>query len=158
MLIGKAKRVATKAHENQYRDEGSLYITHPEAVYNLLKETGIEDTDTLCAAWLHDTIEDCKLTKEYIEYEFNSNIAGMVSQLTRDCSREEYRKRIKESEYDIQIIKLADVVHNCSTLNESMPEKIRHKVEDCKSLYFKLSENICPKFYCKLQKYLEPWL
>ncbi|MCK4429036.1 MAG: HD domain-containing protein [Candidatus Aenigmarchaeota archaeon] len=148
-----------KAHENQYRHDGIIpYITHPESVYNLLKEIGIENNNTLCAAWLHDTIEDCELTKEYIEYEFNSNIANLVAQLTKNCGREKYLERIKEADYDVQIIKLADIVHNCSTLNEAMPKKIKHKVEDCKELYFELSEKICPKFHYKLQKYLEPWL
>ena len=160
MLLEKAKRIAEILHKGQLRnDRVTPYITHPEAVYNLLKEIGIEEEDTLCSAWLHDTIEDCGITKEEIESEFNQNIARIVQMLTRNEGREEYKKRIENADYPVQIIKLADMVHNCATLSSNLPEEtIRRKVEEGISFYIPLAEKVCPKFSSMLVKHLQPWL
>jgi (p)ppGpp synthase/HD superfamily hydrolase len=157
-LENKAKKIATKEHKEQYRkDKKTPYIKHPEEVVKLLKEIGIKNQDIICAAWLHDTIEDCGLTKKFIEKEFNPNIARIVKALTRDVSREEYKKRIKNSDFSVQIIKLADTVHNCKTLHKLLPKKtIKRKIKDCKSLYIPLAKKIEPRFYKLIIKYLKP--
>lgn len=156
-LIQKAQQFATKAHKGQFRkDNKTSYVEHCKAVVKLLKGIGVTNQDILAAAWLHDTIEDCGYTKDELEKKFNPNIARIVATLTRDVDRDSYKKRIRDSDYTVQIIKLADVVHNCSDLNPSLPEKtIRRKLEDCKALYFDLAKKICPKFYALLLQYTD---
>ena len=156
----KAREFATEAHKEQYRkDRTTPYITHPAAVANLLKEVPIYDENIIAAAWLHDVIEDCGISSERLRKEFNSEVERIVSTLTRNCSREEYKKRIKDADYAVQIVKIADVVHNCSTLDESLQEKtIRNKVNDCKALYFDLADKVHPPFRVKLMNSLSKYI
>jgi len=152
-LIEKAKRIATEVHKNQFRlDKVTPYITHPENVVNLLIGVGIRNQDTLSAGYLHDVPEDTSMTIEYIGREFKPNIARIVRHLTKDVDREQYKERIKNADYDVQIIKLADILDNCSDLTAPyLPEDlVRRKIEDCKSLYLPLAKKICPEFYSML--------
>lgn len=160
MLEKKARALAIKCHDGQFRKDGiTPYIKHAEAVVNLLKEIGIKDENIICAAWLHDVIEDSNISKEEIAKEMNNKVADTVQKLTRDIDREDYKKRIQNASYEVQIIKLADMVHNCSELFDYLPEKtIKRKVEDCKELYLNLAKIICPKFYSLLKKYIKPWV
>ncbi|MBI4447701.1 HD domain-containing protein [Candidatus Woesearchaeota archaeon] len=160
MLEWKAKKLAAELHYGQYRKDGATpYITHPEEVVNILRKVGVFDDDVLSAAWLHDTVEDCGITKEFLREELNFNIARIVDQLTKNVSREEYKKRVLNADYPVQLIKLADVVHNCSNLtSELLPEKtVRNKLEDCNSLYLHLAEEVCPELHAMLQNYLKPF-
>ncbi|MFA5084493.1 MAG: HD domain-containing protein, partial [Candidatus Paceibacterota bacterium] len=118
----------------------------------------------LSAAWLHDVIEDCGVSKECIGKEFNPYIAKIVWTLTRNVDREKYIERIKTADYAVNIIKLADTVHNCSDL-ENLGEKnaksaktIERKVDECEALYFSMAERICPEFHRLLSEYLAPYL
>jgi len=158
MLEQKAKEFAIEAHKGQLRKDGiTPYIKHPIEVVNLLKNID-SNSDVLCASYLHDVIEDCKITKELLEKEFNPNIARIVSALTRDINREEYKKRIKNSDYQIQIVKLADMVANCKDLYSYLSEKtITQKVNDCNNFYFSLAQKTCPGFYELLKKYTKKW-
>ena len=66
--IEKAYEFARKHHEGQFRASGEPYISHPIAVAEIV--AGLElDTDSICAALLHDTVEDCQVTVEEIEKE-----------------------------------------------------------------------------------------
>ena len=78
--------------------------------------------------------------------------------LTRNCTREEYKERIKNEDYAAQIVKLADMVHNRSELSEKLPYKtVRRKIDDSEKFYLELAKKICPEFYIMLIKHLEPW-
>jgi len=158
-LVEKARKIATEAHKGQYRKDGvTPFITHPEGVVDILKSIGIRNPITLSCGWIHDTKEDCGLKTDFIRRELGSEVAECVDILTRDVSREEYKERISSAKYRDKIIKLADVVHNCSTLNANLPEKtIRHKVEDSESFYIPLASKICPEFHHLLVDYIKPW-
>jgi (p)ppGpp synthase/HD superfamily hydrolase len=159
-LEKKARQFATKAHEGQLRKDGiTPYIAHPEAVVALLRdEVGIADDSILSAAWLHDVVEDCDATVEELEREFNPSISRYVSALTKGESREDYLDRFRRADYGVQIIKLADVVHNCSCLFKGINEKtIRNKLDDCQSVFYDLALQLHPPFYDKLEQYLKPW-
>lgn len=162
-LEQKAQQFATEVHKRQFRkDNKTPYITHPREVVRLLKRIGIQNEDTLCAAWLHDTIEDCDIKREIIKREFNLNVARIVSALTRDVNRERYLDRIKNADYSVQIIKIADVIHNTS-LSSLFHDGIKQKtidraVNDCRKLYLGLAEKIELRFYEKLVKNLQPWI
>lgn len=158
-LEEKAKQIAAEAHRGQLRKNGiTPYITHPAAVVELLKGRGIKDQDILASAWLHDVIEDCNITAAFLEQELNSNIARIVGALTRDVEREEYKERIKNADYAVQIVKLADVVHNVSTLYKSLSRKtIQRRVDDCESCYIGLAEKVDPIFHEMLVRTIAPW-
>ena len=153
-LEQKAQEFATMAHTGQLRKDGKTpYINHCYGVVRLLKEIGIGDENILCSAWLHDVIEDCGIEKE-----FNKEIARIVFVLTRNVNRERYKERIKNADFPIQIVKLADTVHNCSELERCLDKgTIKTKVKDCEEFYFDLARRICPEFYEKLVFYIRPY-
>src|SRR3989344_3793458 len=153
-----AEELATRAHAGQVRKDGKTpYITHPEAVVSLLKNIGIEDENIIAAGWLHDTIEDCGITRQVIEREVNSEVARIVSILTRDVGREEYIERIRKANYSVKIVKLADFVHNCSTLSSELPAKtIQRKVEDAKKFYLALAQEVHPPWGGLINGYISP--
>jgi len=125
-LIEQAKAYATMAHEGQTRkDRKTPYITHPEAVAGML--TG--DDITIAAAWLHDVLEDTCSTEEALRAQFPKEVVDIVKLLTR-VKKETYRDyimRIVQSENKKAMrVKLADLAHNMSTLEEgSMKDKYR---------------------------------
>ncbi len=156
----KAKIFAERAHNGQFRKDGkTLYINHPAEVVRLLKSIGIGDDNILAAAWLHDSVEDSSLTEEEIKKEFNQEIARIVYALTRNIGREDYNNRIKNSDYSIKIIKLADTLHNCLEIS-GISDKlfIQRKIDDCKNLYLDLAKETCFVFYLILKKSLEPYM
>ena len=155
----KAKEFSKKCHEGQFRKDGKTpYFEHPKAVVDILKNIGVEDEEILSAAWLHDVIEDCGITKKQLEREFNPNVARIVQALTRDCSGGEYNKKIIESDYSVKIIKIADVVHNILTLHNVSGKSMRKKIEQCLETYFKMAEEISPELHYKLRKYTLPYI
>lgn len=158
-LEQKALQFATKAHKEQYRRDGKTpYVEHPIRVVNRLKGIGITNRDILCSGYLHDVIEDCGISSEVLETEFNPNIARIVLALTRNVDNGQYNQRIRDADYQIQIVKLADVVDNCLDLHEGLGERIiRRKVEDCKSLYLGIAKKIAPEFYEIILKFVRTY-
>jgi len=79
-----AIRFAAEAHRRQSRKDGRTpYIVHPVAVLRRLSsDLGVEDADLLCAAVLHDVIEDSTVTREELELRFGVRVAGWVQELT----------------------------------------------------------------------------
>ncbi len=126
-IISRAFWCANKMHEGQKRQSGEDYIVHPLSVAFILSEMKA-DTDTICAALLHDTIEDTDMSKEKIANQFNTTIATLVDGVTKISKMNfssEYeqmasntRKIITSLEEDVRIaiIKLADRLHNMRTL------------------------------------------
>lgn len=126
-LIEKAYNYAETLHDGQYRESGEAYITHPLYVAYILSEMHA-DTATICAALLHDTLEDTNTTKEEIAEEFNKEIANLVDGVTKisklnfstknDQNEANIRKIITGITTDVRIIiiKLADRLHNMMTL------------------------------------------
>ncbi|PIS28162.1 hypothetical protein COT42_08785 [Candidatus Saganbacteria bacterium CG08_land_8_20_14_0_20_45_16] len=83
-LIEKADVLMVEAHHVAKRDSGEAYHFHPRAVaFNLIVEFGIKDENMICAALLHDIIEDAPLTREFIVQEFNEDIADLVDGVTK---------------------------------------------------------------------------
>lgn len=126
-IILDAWSFATKAHEGQTRRyTGEPYIVHPIAVANMVKDImGIEREDMICAALLHDTVEDTDTTNADIAREFGAEIAELVNMLT-DVSRPEDGNRAVRKNLDLihlstaspdaQTIKLADLIDNSRTI------------------------------------------
>ena len=126
-LIRKAYEYAKSFHGEQLRKSGEPYIVHPVQVAYILSTLGL-DNSTICAALLHDTVEDTEATKEDLSKEFGEEIAELVDGVTKlgklqyasmaEQQVENYRKMFLAMGKDIRVIliKLADRLHNMRTL------------------------------------------
>ena len=130
---------ATQAHEGQMRKSGEPYIIHPLAVASTLIEWGM-DIDSIIAGVLHDTVEDTNATLEEIESLFGRDVAFLVDGVTKVSKAragmrnlESYLPQTKDNlsklliavsrDVRVIIIKLADRLHNLSTLQYMKPDK-----------------------------------
>ena len=133
-IVEIARDFARARHEGQLRDEGGPYFTHPEAVATILREHGHADPELIAAAYLHDVVEDTDTSIEEIRASFGDKVAGLVSEVTREKppdSTFEQRQRAllqecRQMSQDARTIKLADRLHNLSTMNRAWP---RWKIE-----------------------------
>ena len=144
-----AYEIAEDIHKNQTRESGEPYIIHPLNVAKNALDMEIYDPDTICAALLHDTIEDAekKFTKEDIANELNPTIAELVDGVTKmrrmkfDTKDQQNlantRKIINGLTKDVRIIfiKLADRLHNMETLEYKKPEKQVENAKETMSLF-----------------------
>lgn len=134
-IIERAFRFAKAAHKGVRRRSGEPYILHPIAVAKIvISELGLGST-SICAAFLHDVVEDTEFTKEDIEAAFGSKIASIVEGLTKisggifgdkaSLQAENFRKLLLSMSTDIRVvlIKMADRLHNMRTLGSMRPEK-----------------------------------
>lgn len=129
-LLIRAAAFAAHKHRDQRRKDAaaSPYINHPLALADVLaNEGGIEDVDVLCAALLHDTIEDTETTAEELQREFGSKITGIVLEVTDDKSLPKAeRKRLqiehaRHASHEARLVKLADKVCNLRDILASPP-------------------------------------
>ena len=126
-LILKAYDFANENHKGQLRKSGEPYIIHPVQVAYTLSTLNLDD-ETICAALLHDVVEDTNVTRQDIVKEFSEAIAEMVDGVTKlsklqyttekEQQVEDYRKMFLAMGKDIRVIliKLADRLHNMRTL------------------------------------------
>ena len=136
--IQRAFAYASALHEGQFRASGEPYISHPLAVAEIV--AGLElDSDSICAALLHDTVEDCadKTDLAEIEKHFGTSVAVIVDGLTKmvtleiqdkeEAHIENLRKMLLAMSKDIRVIfiKLCDRLHNLRTLNAKPENKQR---------------------------------
>ena len=152
-LLYKAYCYAASAHEGQTRKDGSPYITHPLAVANIVADLKL-DTDALCAALLHDCIEDTKSTHEDISREFSPTIADLVEGVTKltrinyvsmeEKQMENLRKMLMAMSKDIRVIlvKLCDRLHNMRTMQYQTPEKQREKSRETLEIYAPIAHRL----------------
>jgi (p)ppGpp synthase/HD superfamily hydrolase len=153
-----AEQYARICHLGQYREYNRLpAITHPEAVVQILKRCGFQDRSTLAIAWLHDILEDTSAQYEDLEKRFGRDIAQGVYLLTRNVGPEEYKQRLLCSPPEVQLIKLADTLHNITTLEQLKPHGIKRKQDDCRDFYLPLADRICPTLGGEIQFYLRQY-
>ena len=134
-VIERAFRFAKEAHKGVRRRSGEPYIMHPIAVAKIvISELGLGST-SICAALLHDVIEDTDYTREDIEAAFGDKVADIVEGVTKisggifgdkaSIQAENFRKLLLSMSTDIRVIlvKMADRLHNMRTLASMRPEK-----------------------------------
>jgi guanosine-3',5'-bis(diphosphate) 3'-pyrophosphohydrolase len=152
-LLSEAYVLARDRHEGQMRHTGDPYITHPVAVTEILAEYGL-DTETLCAALLHDTVEDTDLTLERVADQFGEHVAELIDGVTKlDLikfgSREEaqaatIRKLVVALAKDVRVllIKLADRLHNLRTIWPFPEEKQQRIARESLEVYAPLAHRL----------------
>ncbi len=149
-MLRKAFVFAYKAHRNQKRKNGSLYIIHPLAVAGILADLKV-DANTLAAALLHDTIEDTAADFDMVSAKFGEAVANLVDGVTKlnlkldnvvynsktDIQASNVRKMLVAMTDDIRVIfiKLADRLHNMRTLKFQTPDKQIEKAQETLDIY-----------------------
>lgn len=128
-MIEKAIAFATRAHEGQFRKGTTRpYIVHPLEVGAIVSSM-TDDAEIICAAILHDTIEDCKgVTKQVICQEFTERVAHLVVQESEDKSKTWMERKgatiahLKNAPKEVQMIGLADKLSNMRDIDRDYPE------------------------------------
>ncbi len=172
--ITRAYEYAKELHEGQFRASGEAYISHPIAVAEIV--AGLElDTDSICAALLHDTVEDCfeKTNLKEIEKMFGPEVALLVDGLTKtvelkvedkeEAHIENLRKMLLAMSRDVRVIfiKLCDRLHNMRTLSAKPDHKRRVTALETMQVYAPLAHRLgMQKIKQELEnlglKYLDP--
>jgi guanosine-3',5'-bis(diphosphate) 3'-pyrophosphohydrolase len=150
-LIERAYEVAAQQHAGQVRKSGDPFITHPLAVTTILAELGM-NSETLCAALLHDTVEDTEYTLAELRREFGDDVATLVDGVTKldkvkygdAAEAETVRKMVVAMSRDIRVlvIKLADRLHNMRTLRYLPREKQERKAREVLEIFAPLAHRL----------------
>jgi guanosine-3',5'-bis(diphosphate) 3'-pyrophosphohydrolase len=132
-----AVRFAIGWHGDQRRPTGAPYLEHLlEALEVLVRGAGVRDKDVLCAAVLHDVVEDTPCTTAEISERFGPRIAELVEWVTipavpgaqpaqKAAVKEAYLRRLADAPHDAILVKLADRVSNVQTLRNLAPARQR---------------------------------
>ena len=152
-LITKAYQYAKANHGEQLRKSGEPYIIHPMQVAYILASLEL-DTESICAALLHDVVEDTKITHEDLVRDFGETIAEMVAGVTKlgklnyttkeEQQVEDYRKMFLAMGKDIRVIliKLADRLHNMRTLKYLSRDRQVANAKETMDLYAPLANRL----------------
>ena len=153
--ITQAYEYADSLHEGQFRLSGEPYISHPVAVATIVAELGL-DTDSICAALLHDTVEDCaeKTSLDALSKMFGADVALLVDGLTKiiqvqvadkeEAHIENIRKMLLAMNKDIRVIfiKLCDRLHNMRTLSAKKEDRQRAIALETMYIYAPLAHRL----------------
>ena len=149
-LLNRAYEYAHKCHDGQKRRSGEPYIVHPMAVAKISADIGLCE-HSICAALLHDVVEDTDTTTLQIAENFGEDVAMLVDGLTKldnvhfnrreQRQAESFRKMLIATVKDIRVllIKLADRLHNMSTLEAMPPEKQERIAQETRDVYTPLA-------------------
>ena len=152
-LIMKAYNLANEKHKEQKRGSGEPYIIHPLNVAYILADIGLDDS-TICAALLHDVVEDTDITDADLRKMFGNEIADMVAGVTKlsriqfatveEQQVEDYRKMFLAMGKDIRVIliKLADRLHNMRTLKYLKRDRQIANAKETRDLYAPLANRL----------------
>ena len=153
--IKKAFLYAKELHAGQFRLSGEPYVCHPVAVAEIVAQLGL-DTDSICAALLHDTVEDCsdKTNLDILSKMFGNEVAMLVDGLTKiiqvqladkeEAHIENIRKMLLAMNRDIRVIfiKLCDRLHNMRTLSAKKEERQRAIALETMYIYAPLAHRL----------------
>jgi GTP pyrophosphokinase len=152
-LIERSFVFACERHADQRRQSGEDFIVHPVGVAKICAGMRL-DTATLCAALLHDTVEDTSASLVEVRDEFGEEIAALVDGVTKltgitfqsrdDRQAENYRKMIVAMSSDIRVIliKLADRLHNMRTLDAMPKQKQQEKAKETLEIFAPLAHRL----------------
>ena len=152
--VERAYRFAADYHRDQRRRSGEPYVNHPVEVALILAHDLRMDEDTICAALLHDTVEDTSATKDELVDLFGQTVADLVDGVTKLTSIQvssmdakqawNLRKMFLAMSRDIRvvIIKLADRLHNMRTLAALPPDRRLFKARETMDVYAPLADRL----------------
>ena len=144
---------ACEHHADQRRKSGEDFIVHPVGVAKICAGMRL-DTETLCAALLHDTVEDTSASLEDVTATFGGEVGGLVDGVTKltgltfqsrdEAQAENYRKMIVAMASDIRVvlIKLADRLHNMRTLGAMPKQKQIEKAKETLDIYAPIAHRL----------------
>jgi GTP diphosphokinase / guanosine-3',5'-bis(diphosphate) 3'-diphosphatase len=144
---------ACERHADQRRKTGEDFIIHPVSVAKICAGMRL-DTETLCAALLHDTVEDTSASLEEVQERFGDEIAGLVDGVTKltgltfqsrdEAQAENYRKMMVAMATDIRVIliKLADRLHNMRTIDALAKQKQIEKARETIDIYAPIAHRL----------------
>ncbi len=144
---------ACRHHADQRRQSGEDFITHPVGVAKICAGMRL-DTETLCAALLHDTVEDTSASLEEVEAQFGEEVASLVDGVTKlegitftsrdEAQAENYRKMMVAMATDIRVIliKLADRLHNMRTIGAMAKQKQIEKAKETLDVYAPIAHRL----------------
>ncbi len=151
--VGQAFAFACQRHADQRRKSGAPFITHPVGVAKICAGMRL-DTDTICAALLHDTVEDTSASLEDVREHFGDDVAQLVDGVTKltgitfqsrdEQQAENYRKMMVAMATDIRVIliKLADRLHNMRTLDALAKQKQIDKAKETLDIFAPLAHRL----------------
>ncbi|HIY52229.1 MAG TPA: bifunctional (p)ppGpp synthetase/guanosine-3',5'-bis(diphosphate) 3'-pyrophosphohydrolase [Candidatus Olsenella avicola] len=152
--VERAYRFAADYHRDQRRRSGEPYINHPVEVALILAHDLRMDEDTICAALLHDTVEDTPATLDELKELFGETVTDLVDGVTKLTSIQvssmdakqawNLRKMFLAMSRDIRvvIIKLADRLHNMRTLAALPPDRRQFKARETMDVYAPLADRL----------------
>ncbi|MFZ0105305.1 MAG: bifunctional (p)ppGpp synthetase/guanosine-3',5'-bis(diphosphate) 3'-pyrophosphohydrolase, partial [Thiobacillus sp.] len=152
-LVRQAFEFSRVAHEGQFRKSGEPYITHPLAVAGILAGWHL-DAQTLCAALLHDVVEDTPATAKEIEERFGKAVSLLVEGVSKldkltfeteqQAQAENFRKMLLAMAQDVRVIlvKLADRLHNMHTMGSMPPEKRKRIAGETLEIYAPIANRL----------------
>jgi GTP diphosphokinase / guanosine-3',5'-bis(diphosphate) 3'-diphosphatase len=152
-LVRQAFEFSRLAHEGQFRKSGEPYITHPLAVAGILAGWHL-DAQTLCAALLHDVVEDTPATAGEIEERFGKAVSLLVEGVSKldklsfeseqQAQAENFRKMLLAMAQDVRVIlvKLADRLHNMHTMGSMPPEKRKRIAGETLEIYAPIANRL----------------
>ena len=142
-LINKAKMLAGKAHEGQFRKySGMPYIVHPIEVATIIQTVEHSD-EMIAAALLHDVVEDTEYSFEDIAKEVSPEVAKLVEGLTDVSKPQDGNRKVRKAldkdhlakqNAEVQTIKLADVISNSQDIKANDPSFAKVYIEEMKAL------------------------
>ncbi len=144
---------ACEHHAAQRRKSGEDFIVHPVGVARICAGMRL-DTETLCAALLHDTVEDTSASIEEVRERFGEEIAGIVDGVTKltgitfqsrdEAQAENYRKMMVAMASDVRVIliKLADRLHNMRTIDAMPKQKQLEKARETLEIYAPIAHRL----------------
>src|SRR5258707_5402285 len=144
---------ACEHHAEQRRKSGEEFIVHPVGVARICASMRL-DTETLCAALLHDTVEDTSASIEEVRERFGEEISGVVDGVTKlkgitfqsrdEAQASNYRKMMVAMATDVRVIliKLADRLHNMRTIDAMSKQKQIEKARETLEIYAPLAHRL----------------
>ena len=149
-LVNRAFAFAGRVHGGQRRKSGEPYLVHPLHVAEIVTQLRLDEA-SVCAALLHDAVEDTPTTLEEVAEEFGPEIAGIVDALTKlskvafrsreDRQAESFRKMLVAMSQDLRVVlvKIADRLHNMRTLEHMKPDAQQRIAQETLDIYAPLT-------------------